>query len=59
MKKVIFIILIFLISINNVSAFTSSARSVVLMDTDTNQILYQNNSNEIRSVASISKIMTT
>lgn len=58
MKKVIFIILVFLISINNVSAFNSSARCVVLMDTDTNQILYESNSNEIRSVASISKIMT-
>ena len=58
MKKVLFLLLVFLISINKVCAFNSSARSVIVMDTDTNQIIYQNNANEVRSVASISKIMT-
>ena len=35
-----------------------SATSAILMDTDNNIILYEKNINEVRSVASISKIMT-
>lgn len=41
-----------------VYAIDTSARSAILMDTDTNRILYSKNINEQRSVASISKIMT-
>ena len=39
-------------------AINTSARSAILMDTDSNRILYEKNINEVRSVASISKIMT-
>ena len=42
----------------NIMAINTSARSVILMDTDSNRILYEKNINEVRSVASISKIMT-
>ena len=42
----------------NVCAIETSARSAILMDTDTNRILYSKNIDEQRSVASISKIMT-
>ena len=42
----------------NVLAISTSARSAILMDTDNNRILYEKNINEVRSVASISKIMT-
>lgn len=56
MKKIFFIlILIFPIKI---LAISTSARSAILMDTDSNRILYEKNINEVRSVASISKIMT-
>ena len=56
MKKILFIL--FIILPINVSAIETSARSAILMDTDTNRILYSKNIDEQRSVASISKIMT-
>ena len=43
---------------NNVKAITTSATSSILMDMDSNRILYSNDIHNIRSVASISKIMT-
>ena len=55
-KKII-ILLLLLIPIK-VFAIETSARSAILMDIDTNRILYEKNINEKRSVASISKIMT-
>lgn len=56
MRKIF--ILILLIIPMNVCAIETSARSAILMDTDTNRILYSKNIDEQRSVASISKIMT-
>ena len=56
MKKILlFFVLLFPIG---VLAIETSARSAILMDIDTNRILYEKNINEVRSVASISKIMT-
>ena len=54
MKKIILTLLIFI----PMSVYGISARSAILMDTDSNIILYEKNVNEVRSVASISKIMT-
>ena len=54
MKK-IFLFLLILIPVN-IKAI--SARSAILMDIDSNRILYANNIHEVRTVASISKIMT-
>ena len=56
MKKVL-IIIILLIPIY-IKAIETSATSAILMDSDNNLILYEKNINEVRSVASISKIMT-
>jgi len=56
MKKIILLMLL-LIPLK-ISALETSARSAILMDTDTNRILYEKNIHEKRSVASISKIMT-
>lgn len=56
MKKILLIL--FIIVPINVRAIETSARSAILMDTDTNRILYSKNIDEQRSVASISKIMT-
>lgn len=56
MKKIL-LFLSLLIPIG-VSAIDTSARSAILMDMDSNRILYEENINEKRSVASISKIMT-
>lgn len=44
--------------VNNAKAFDSSATSTILMDTDSNRIMYAKNIHNVRSVASISKIMT-
>ena len=57
MKKFFLIIVIFLF-IGNVKAIDTSATSAILMDMDSNRILYAENIHKVRSVASISKIMT-
>lgn len=57
MRKIILFFLIILF-IPKVYAIETSATSVILMDTDNNIILYEKNIHEVRSVASISKIMT-
>ncbi|MBE5820737.1 MAG: D-alanyl-D-alanine carboxypeptidase [Clostridiales bacterium] len=56
MKKIL-LFLILLIPMK-VLGINTSARSAILMDIDSNRILYEENINEKRSVASISKIMT-
>ena len=55
MKKLL--ILLLLIPIN-IKAYSSSATSTVLMDMDSLNVIYSNNMNDVRSIASISKIMT-
>ena len=56
MKK--FILLLLLLIPIGVNCIETSARSAILMDMDSNRILYEKNAHEKRSVASISKIMT-
>jgi len=56
MKKIL-MLLILLIPIS-VKGIDTSARSAILMDMDSNRVLYEENIHEKRSVASISKIMT-
>ena len=56
MKK--FLLFLILLLPFTVGAIDTSARSAILMDIDSNRILYEKNINEVRSVASISKIMT-
>lgn len=51
-------LLIFLLLLIPIRVYGISAQSAILMDTDNNIILYEKNINEVRSVASISKIMT-
>lgn len=56
MKKImVTLLLLFPLSI---CAIETSATSAILMDTDSNTILYEKNIHDKRSVASISKIMT-
>ena len=57
MKKIIVIIISFFFMCN-VKAIDTSATSAILMDMDSNRILYAENIHNVRSVASISKIMT-
>lgn len=57
MKKIIILILLILIPFK-VSAYNTSATSAILMDTDNRRIIYASNVHNIRSIASISKIMT-
>ncbi|MCI9084514.1 MAG: D-alanyl-D-alanine carboxypeptidase [Bacilli bacterium] len=58
MKKVIFLMIMLLVPVVNVHAFSSNAKGTVLMDTDSKRILYAENAHYTQSVASISKIMT-
>ena len=57
MKKV-FLIIFMLVFIESVKAVDTSATSAILMDTDNNIIIYEKDIHNVRSVASISKIMT-
>ncbi len=57
MKKAILFFILMLIPIK-VLGYSSSATSAIVMDTDNNRIIYSDNIHNIRSVASISKIMT-
>ncbi len=56
MKKILFLLILFF-PISSY-AITDSAYSSIIMDINSKRVLYANNSKEIRSVASISKIMT-
>ena len=56
MKKILLIITLLVPFI--VKGISTSATSAILMDTDNNRIIYSKNIHEVRSVASISKIMT-
>lgn len=56
MKKIL--ISLFLLIPINIKAIDTSATSSILMDIDSNRILYEENVHNVRSVASISKIMT-
>ncbi|MDD2181155.1 MAG: D-alanyl-D-alanine carboxypeptidase, partial [Bacilli bacterium] len=58
MKKLIFLMLIFLLFPINISAFSSSAECGILMDQNSKRIIYEKNIHKVKSVASISKIMT-
>jgi D-alanyl-D-alanine carboxypeptidase len=58
LKKIIFIIILFGF-ITNVKAIDTSATSAILMDMDSNRILYAKDIHNVRTVASISKILTT
>ena len=56
MKKLLMFLILLLPM--RIGAIETSARSAILMDMDSNRILYEKNIREKRSVASISKIMT-
>lgn len=57
MKKLVFIIFILLSTITSVNALDTSHSSIV-MDLKSGRILYENNANEKRLIASTTKIMT-
>lgn len=57
MKKILLGLLLFFLPFQ-VSAYSTSATSAILMDQDSGRIIYSNNIHNVRSVASISKIMT-
>ena len=59
MKKISVFIILFLIMFPiRIRAIGTNASSAILMDSDSNRILYSHNIHDIKSVASISKIMT-
>ena len=60
MKKVLVVLLLFLLPLNVFSKEDTfdTARSSIVMDLDSGRVLYQNNADEERLIASITKIMT-
>ena len=59
MKKIIILLIIFILSINNVNASVDSASEYILMDMTTGRVLEGKNYNTPMLIASITKIMTT
>lgn len=57
MKKFLFFLL--LLMPISCYAVSDSSYSSIVMDMNSHRVLYSNNSEEVRSVASISNIMTT
>ncbi|MFI3227980.1 MAG: D-alanyl-D-alanine carboxypeptidase family protein [Clostridia bacterium] len=58
MKKFILAILVAVMSVNTVFAVSVSAKSAVIIDMDTLEILFSKEENQIMSMASTTKIMT-
>lgn len=58
MKKLVVFLFLLLIFPTSIKAIDTSATSAILMDQDSGRIIYAKNINNVRSVASISKIMT-
>ena len=60
MKKVFIILLLFLIPLNTMAKEDTfdTAKSSIVMDLDSGRVLYENNADEERLIASITKIMT-
>ena len=59
MKKIKFLLLFILLCIPlSIKAYDSSATSAIMMDMDSNRIIYSKDIHNKRSIASISKIMT-
>lgn len=58
MKKVIVVFILGILFINTAKAMDTSASCAIVMDQNSNRIIYSKNIHKVRSVASISKIMT-
>lgn len=58
MKKIIVVFILGILFINSVEAMDTSASCAIVMDQNSNRIIYSKNIHKVRSVASISKIMT-
>lgn len=58
MKKVLVVFMSFFLFINTSKAMETSASCAIVMDQNSNRIIYSKNIHTVRSVASISKIMT-
>ena len=60
MKKVLVMLFLFLIPLNVLSKEDTfdTARSSIVIDIDSGRVLYENNADEVRLIASITKIMT-
>lgn len=58
MKKLIVVLVSYLLFSHSVFAMDTSATSAIVMDQNSNRIIYSKNIHDVRSVASISKIMT-
>ena len=60
MKKVLVMLFLFLIPLNTIAEENTfdTAKSSIVMDLDSGRVLYENNADEERLIASITKIMT-
>lgn len=59
MKKILFSIILILVSIVKVSAIEINSQNAVLYNLNDNTVIYEKNKDSITSIASLTKIMTT
>ncbi len=59
MKNKIFVFIILFLFPISINAFEINSKSAILYDLDSDKVLYEKNSNEITSIASLTKIMTS
>ncbi len=58
MKKIIFSLLISILSSESVLAFTTTAKSAYLIDFDSGEVIYEKNADELMAPSSMLKLMT-
>ena len=60
MKKILSLIIIFILFIGKINALelNISSESAILYNLDSGEVLYEKNSDEVRQIASLTKIMT-
>lgn len=59
MKKIVFALLIFFTAILNISALDLNSKNAILYNLNDKTVIFKQNENEITSIASLTKIMTT
>ena len=59
MKNKIFVFIILFLFPISINAFEINSKSAILYDLDSDKVLYEKNSNEITSIASLTEIMTS
>lgn len=59
MKKILYVLILFLINIPRIMGLEINSKNVILYNMNENKVIFERNANEVISIASLTKIMTT